>query len=44
MVLVRLPSQKDFYTMNGLLFRLTDGIVAKMYTDEIPAWAKIIVG
>lgn len=27
-----------------LLFRLTDGIVAKMYTDEIPAWAKIIVG
>ena len=27
-----------------LLFRLTDGIVAKIYTDEIPAWAKIIVG
>ena len=27
-----------------LLFRLTDGFVTKMYTDEIPAWAKIIVG
>lgn len=27
-----------------LLFRLVDGNVAKIYTDEIPEWAKIIVG
>ena len=26
-----------------LLFRLADGNVAKIYTDEIPQWAKIIL-
>ena len=26
-----------------LLFRLVDGNVAKIYTDEIPQWAKIII-
>ena len=27
-----------------LLFRLTNGNIAKTYTEQIPDWAKIIIG